>query len=66
MHRVMIKNAGQAWLRIMVGMTSRGDFSAFERRVIVGVHLAGASMTKTAQHADNLQLINGADKPMVF
>ncbi|MGH0118157.1 UNVERIFIED_CONTAM: hypothetical protein FKN15_044459 [Acipenser sinensis] len=33
-------------------MAARGDLSNFERRVIVGTRLAGASVTKTAQLAD--------------
>ena len=33
-------------------IAARGDFIDFERGVIVGVCLAGASMTKTAQLAD--------------
>ncbi len=46
----MYKNAGQAWLPIiMASMAARGDLSDL---VIVGVRLAGASVTKTAQLAD--------------
>ncbi|MGH0124239.1 UNVERIFIED_CONTAM: hypothetical protein FKN15_053501 [Acipenser sinensis] len=33
-------------------MAPRGDLSDFEKGVIVGEHLAGASVTKTAQLAD--------------
>ncbi|MGH0155003.1 UNVERIFIED_CONTAM: hypothetical protein FKN15_037805 [Acipenser sinensis] len=53
MPRVMYKNAGQAWLPIiMASMAARGDLSDFERGVIVGARLSGASVTKTAQLAD--------------
>ncbi|MGH0152958.1 UNVERIFIED_CONTAM: hypothetical protein FKN15_022802 [Acipenser sinensis] len=53
MLRVMYKNAGQAWLPIiMASMAARGDLSDFEKWVIVGIRLAGASVTKTAQLAD--------------
>ena len=36
----------------MARMAARGDLSDFERGVIVGVRLAGASVTKAAQLAD--------------
>ncbi|MGH0116349.1 UNVERIFIED_CONTAM: hypothetical protein FKN15_035653 [Acipenser sinensis] len=53
MLRVMYKNAGQAWLPIiMASMAARGDLCDFERRVIVGARFAGVSETKTAQLAD--------------
>ena len=53
MLRVMYKNAAQAWLPIiMASMAARGGPGDFERGGIVGTHLAGASVTKTAQLAD--------------
>ena len=53
MLRVMYKNAAQAWLPIIMdSMAARGDLSDFERGTIVEVHLAGASVTKTAQFSD--------------
>ena len=53
MLRVMYKNAAQVWLPIiMASMAERGDLSDFERGVIVGARLEGASVTKTAQVAD--------------
>ena len=48
----MYKNAAQAWLPIiMASIAARGDLSDFERGGD-GVHLAEASVTKTAQFAD--------------
>ena len=47
---VMYKNAAHAWLPII--MAAKRDLSDFERVVIVGEHLAGASVTKTAKLAD--------------
>ena len=53
MLRVMYKDAAQAWLPIiMASMAARGDLSEFERGVIVGVRLSGASVTKTAHLAN--------------
>ena len=38
------KNAGQAWLPIiMASMSARGNVDTFERRVIVGLPLTGSS-----------------------
>ena len=49
----MYKNAAQAWLPlIMASVAARGDLSDFERGVIVGACLVGASVTKTYQFAD--------------
>ena len=53
MLRVMYKTAGQAWLPIiMASMAAKGDLRDFQRGVIFGVRLAGASVTKTAKLAD--------------
>ena len=50
---IMYNNVAQACLPIiMATMAARGDFSDVERGVIVGAHLTGASVTKTAQFAD--------------
>ena len=40
------------WISSMDSKAVRGDLSDFERGVIVGAHLAGASVTKTDQPAD--------------
>ena len=43
------KNAAQAWLPIIIaGMAARQDLSDFERGVIVGACLAGASVTESS------------------
>ena len=56
MLRIMYKNAAQAWLPIiMASISARRDFIDIERGVIVGLRLAGASVTKTAQLADVLR-----------
>ena len=53
MLRVMYKNAAQAWLPIiMANNAARGDLTDFKRGVMVGMHLAGTSVTKTTQLAD--------------
>jgi len=45
MLRVIYENAAQAWLPfIMASMAARRDLSDFERGMIVGAHLAGASV----------------------
>ena len=49
MLQVMYKNAAQTQLPIiMASMAARGDPIEFERGVIVGVHLAGASVTDSS------------------
>ena len=45
---VMYKNDAQFWLPIIVASMAARDLSDFERGVIVGVRLAGASVTDSS------------------
>lgn len=53
MHRVICKNAGWAWLSIIMASMSAGtDLSVFERGMTIGASFLGAKLSKVVSHLE--------------